>query len=190
MSSLPAELADALDYIVLGGQRSPGVVTLRGHDRFIAWDIQKAEGEEGAVTKRKPDAPGSFEAEFYLAGDSLDEQGRTDFAQWDKFEAIVRSMADGPAPKALPIYHPDLARNGFTEVTSGGIGGLRYDSRGGALVIVKFQEYKPPKPKRLRRATPKAGVGAVVGTVTLEAPDPNAAAKAELSALLDQARVP
>lgn len=183
---------DAYSTIVLGTVRSPGVVTLAGHDREQSWDIAEAKDQQGASTKLNGAPIGQFQASFYLAADGSDDEGTDDFARWDAFQRLIESTTAGPTPVALPIYHPDLARNGFTEVVSGGVGGMVHDGRGGATVQVKFLEYRPPKPKPVKRAAPKPGAstanaGARTGVVK---PDPNKRAKDELAALLEEARTP
>jgi hypothetical protein len=174
--------------IILGSVFSPGVVKLKGHNRFKNWDVKAAKGQAGATSTLGGDPVGRFEAEFFLAGDSRVDGDPTDFDDWEDFQKLIESMTNGPRPVSLPIYHPDLARNGFTEVSSGGVGGMIHDGRGGALITVKFLEYKPPKPKVSAKAVAKPAVRQ--GTTVLVKPDPNAKAKAELEALLDQARQP
>ena len=108
---------------------------------------------------------------------------------------MIESTTNGPKPTALPIYHPDLARNGFTSVVKSSISGLQYDGRGGATVVVEFIEYRPPKPKPAAKAQPKPAEPVTYAN-TNEGPrspppeDPNAAAKKELSGLVDQASAP
>lgn len=174
----PLELGESLDAIVLGGMRSPGVVTLSGHDRWQSWDIQQARGREGATSQLQGRGVGQFSARFVLSAPE-------DFERWPAFAALVSSMTEGPAPSALPVYHPDLARNQFTEVSSGGIGGMTYDGKGGAAVEVRFVEYRPPRPRRVAPAT--GGADKATGATRPEAPDPNAARKAELARLRAQA---
>jgi hypothetical protein len=180
---------DPLDYIVLGTKASPGTVKLSRHDRTKAWDVKAAKGQTGASSSLNGDPVGDFDAEFYLADDE-------DFAQWEDFQRLVESTTNGPKPIALPIYHPDLARNHFTEVSNGGVGGVIHDGKGGRTVKVKFQEYKPPKPKPAAKAKAKpssrvaAGGGGEFGPPPPPKPDPNADAKRELAALLEEARKP
>lgn len=182
----PYEQSEDLDFIVLGLTPSPGRVTLSGHDRWKNWDEQKAKGTVGASNKLNGDDLGKFTATFYLAHDNLDDNETNDFELWEEFQRLIESMTNGPHPIALPIYHPDLARNKFTDVSSGGIGGLVHDGKGGATVVVKFVEYKPAKPKPAAGATAKPG--ATSGPKAK--PDPNAAAKAQLAALVAEAKKP
>lgn len=186
----PYELADDLDFIVLGITPSPGTCAPTGHDRWKDWDVQKAKGTTGASSQLNGDPIGQFSITFKLSYDYAPGD-QDDFARWDEFQKLIESMTAGPTPVALPIYHPDLARQGFTHVSSGGVGGMVHDGQGGATVTVKFIEYKPPKPKPAAGAkakpggTTSGGVGAPGGK-----PDPNAKAKAELAALVTEAKKP
>jgi len=188
----PYEQADDLDYLVLGITPSPGLLTLSGHDRFKAWDIQAAKGSTGASSQLNGDPVGQFTATFYLAHDRLANEDLNDFGQWEDFQRLLESMTSGPTPVAMPIYHPDLARNKFSEVSCGGIGGMVHDGRGGATVTVKFIEYKPPRPKAAKgaKAKPGAGKGGPAQPGSPKKADPNAAAKAELAVLVSIAKLP
>ena len=140
---------------------------------------------------RHPGDPiGQFTATFYLAEFGPNGAPTNDFENWEDFQRLIESMTNGPTPIALPIYHPDLARNKFAEVSSGGVGGLVHDGNGGATVTVKFIEYKPPKPKPAAVAKAKPGGGKAAAPGKPAKPDPNAAAKAELAQLTALARQP
>lgn len=171
-----------LDYVILGITRSPGICRITGADREKDWDVKKAKGQTGATSTLNGDPVGTFEIEFTLSSEE-------DFERWDGFQALIESTVRGPRPIALPIYHPDLSRAGYTEVVCGGVGGRVYDGRGGATHKIKFLEYRPPKPKKPAKAAAKPGssaAGAAGGAAVRE--DPNAAAKRELAGLLAEAR--
>jgi hypothetical protein len=175
--------------IVLGTMRSPGTCTLSKHDRKKNWDVQKAKGSTGASSQLNGDDIGTFDATFYLVDDGSAEPGQGQFDQWDQFEKLVRSLTDASKPIALTVYHPDLARQGFTEVSNAGVGGFNRDGKGGATITVSFIEYKPPKKKPAAKAQAKKG-GSRGGNSSILAEDPNAAAKRELAALVDEAKKP
>lgn len=191
----PSDIEEQLSYIVLGTTRSPGVVKLTGHDRKEKWDIKDAKGQDGASTSLQGKPIGQFTATFYLVDDGADDLNQ--FDAWDSFQKLIESTTNGTKPTALPIYHPDLARNGYTTVVKSSVSGMAYDGRGGATVVVEFIEYKPPKPKTAAKAQPKAA-GATPTTYanTNEGPrspppsDPNADAKRELDSLVNQASAP
>lgn len=187
--TLPADYPELYTSILLGGTYSPGTVKITGHDRPKKWDVQSAKGQQGASDKLNGDDPGTFTCAFYLAGDHSEADGELDdFDRWDSFQKLIESTTNGPKPTALSIYHPDLLRQGFTEVSNGGVSGLIHDGLGGATVTVKFIEYKPAKPKPVVGATARGGSRG--GSSVILAPDPNAAAKAELAGLVTQAQQP
>jgi hypothetical protein len=191
----PYELDEELDCIVLGTTPSPGMAKVSGHDRFKAWDVQAAKGTAGASSNLNGDPIGQFTVTFFLA--KYDDKGLEtgDFENWENFRRLIESMTEGPTPVAMPIYHPRLAEQKFTEVSSGGIGGAVEDGLGGVSYAVKFIEYKPPQPKASSKAKAKpagvlaAGNGGQFGPPPPPPPDPNAAAKAELQALKTLASV-
>jgi hypothetical protein len=191
--SRPSDNEDLYSSIVLGTARSPGTVTLTGHWRNKSWDVKEAKGQTGASSALNGDPIGSFEATFHLVDDGAVD-GPTDFDRWEDFQRLIESTTNGPVPVALPIYHPDLARQRYTEVVSGGVGPMLHDGRGGATVTVKFLEYRPPKPKPPAKAKPKPGASTSdengTGTRIPEKPDPNAESKRRLAALLEKAREP
>lgn len=176
--------------ILLGPHTSPGSVTLSGHDREKNWDVQAAKGAAGASTNLGGDPVGKFAAEFYLANEKDPETNLSDIDRWEDFQRYCESLVNGPKPVAAPVYHPDLARNRFTEVTIAKIYGLRHDGRGGMIAKIDFLEYKPPKPAPAKKSAAGTGANVRQGATTVSKPDPNALRKAELAALLDQARRP
>lgn len=166
--------------IVLAGVRSPGQVKLSGHDRKVVWDVKAGPSQKGATMDLKEIPPIEFTATFTLFLDL--EESPNEFELWDEFEALIETSVNGPTPKALDIYHPDLASRGITSVVKATVGGMVRDDNdpGRATVTVKFQEYAPPKKKG----------GSPSGSSTKKPdpkkPDPNAAANAELEALVEQ----
>lgn len=159
----PINDPELYDSIELGGASSPGVVKLSGHDRKINWDVKAGAGQAGASTTLKDVPLIEFSAAFYLADGE-------EIGQWPAFRDLINSTISGAQPKALDVYHPDLATNKIKSVVLSSFGGVVHDGKGGQTITVKFQEYSPPKPKG---GSPKPK-------------DPNAAANAELAALTRQ----
>lgn len=173
MSLNPINFPELFNKIILGTTKSPGIVTLSGHDREIDWDIKMGPGTSGATTTLKAEKPAEITATFKLFLDPT--TGQDDFEAWPAFHGLIDSTVSGPKAKALDIYHPDLARNYITSVVKKSVGGMTYDGKGGATIVVKFLEYKPPKPK------PVTPIGSLV-----KKPDPDAARLAELEKLTKQ----
>ena len=181
----PIDDSDLYDAITLGGFRSPGQVTLSGHDRNEKWDVKDGKGQGGATTTHQGEQVAQFTASFYLVKD--DAQGIDDFAAWEVFVQVIKSTVVGKSPTALDIYHPDLAANDIKAVCKASIGGMVHDGKGGATVAVKFIEYRPPKKKT---GSPNGAGGWTSSTGAANKNDPNAAAKAELDKLTKQAKSP
>jgi hypothetical protein len=165
------------DVVTLGGLSSPGKVTLSGHDSKVEWDVKNGPSQNGASTTLKSIPLVQFSASFYLVNDVA--QGIDDQALWPAFAAQINSTVSGPKPKALEIYHPDLAANGIKSVVKAEIGGMTYDGRGGATVVVKFQEYRAPKTKG----------GTPSGSKKTPTQDPNQDAKDAIDRLVNQYKV-
>lgn len=141
----PIDNEELFNSITLGGVTSPGKVTLSGHDRKAVWDVKKGPGQTGASTTLKEIPPIEFTATFYLVRD--DAQGVDQIADWPAFVRIIDATISGPKPKAVDIYHPDLASQTppITSVCKASVAGVLHDGKGGQTVAVKFQEYRQPK---------------------------------------------
>ena len=163
---------DLYKSVVLKGVASPGQVTLSGHDSSVQWDVKGGPSLNGATTTLRSRLPIKFSASFYLLRDV--SQGIDDFADWPTFAKLINSTVSS-TPQALDIYHPDLAANDIKSVVKATIGGTTYDGLGGATVVVKFQEYRPPK---------KRG-GTLLGSQK-QGPDPNADLKNQITNLTTQ----
>lgn len=162
----PTNYEELYDSIILGTTRSPGVVTLSGHDRKVNWKVNQAQGQKGATMVRSSETPISFTATFKLADDE-------DFAAWPAFRGLIDSTVSGATPKALDIYHPDLAENQIVSVVKDTTKGTQHDGEGGQIKVVQFIEYFPPTPSG----------GSPKGSQSKKGPDPNQAALDELAAL-------
>lgn len=178
MSPNPIDDEELYEALAFGNVRSPGKVTLSGHDRKINWDIKAGSGQYGATTTIKDIPPVEFTASFYLVNDPA--QGIYDIDAWPAFVELINSTVAGKVPKALDCYHPDLAANDIKSVVKASVGGAVHDGKGGQTIVVKLLEYRPPKPKG---GTPKGSA-----TKKTKAPDPNQAALDELAKLTDTFR--
>lgn len=165
----PIEDEDLYDVITLGGVRSPGIVKISGHKRKVDWDIKQAKGQKRATTELKAIPLVEFTCEFALTD-------ADDWEKWPAFLELINSTVAGPKPKALDIYHPDLAEQDIKSVVKAETQGTKHDGKGGQSKVVVFQEYGPPTPKG----------GAPTASKVKPENDPNAAAKAELAALTAQ----
>jgi hypothetical protein len=139
----PVDNPEAYNSILLAGERSPGFVVLSGHERVQKWDVKESKKNSGASTTHQGEAVGTFTATFTLVRDAI--SGIDEITEWESYQTLIESTVKGSEKKALTVYHPDLARNGFTSVVLGKMGGMTHDKGGGATIAVLFQEYFPPK---------------------------------------------
>lgn len=168
----PLENEELYNAIKLGGMLSPGQVTkIDGLESPVKWDVKAASGQQGASTTLKEIPLREPKVTIFLA--DLD-----DINAWPAWRRQIDSTVSGTTPKALDIYHPDFAEHGITSVVKANVAGPTHDGKGGQTYVVTFQEYKPPKPKG----------GSPNGSKTkkTEAPDPDAAALAELDKVASQ----
>lgn len=193
----PSRDPDLFKSIVLAGVSSPGVVTLSGHDREQNWDVKEAKGQSGASTTYQGEKVARFKAKFHLIYDPT--SGQDDFLRWEAFQILIEAMIQGGKPYALPIYHPDLARQRITEVCGAKVGGIVYDDKGGGTVEVEFIEYKPPKKKggtasvksKVQKSVENAGQALNDQLLdALKSADPLTQANNELDSLLKEAQSP
>lgn len=177
MTVNPIDNEELYNSVILGGVTSPGKVTLSGHDRKTNWDVKTGPGLTGGTTTIKDTPPIEFTATFYLVNDVA--QGTNDLDDWPAFQAVIESTIASSKPKAVEIYHPDLASQHppISSVCKASVGGVVHDGKGGQTIVVKFQEYRPPKPK---------GGSPSGSKTTAKKADPDAAALAQLAQLTDQ----
>lgn len=174
MSTSPYTHPNLYKTLVVGGSPSPGKVTLSGHDREHRWEVRAPKGAEGDLVINHGKATSKFTASFFLAD-------LEDIEAWDDWVRPLVTSAESQAPKALTVYHPDLARNKITDAVVENVGGIVHDPKNGATVTVKFIEY------RAKKARPSVNP---VASKAAKKDDPNAKIKAELAALVEQANHP
>lgn len=180
----PVNNEDIYSSIIFGQFRSPGRCVLSGWSRTVEWERVSGGGQDGESTKRKGKKGATGTITFHLAldpSDAVDE-----FTQWTSFQGILEQSQDKSI--AYDVYHPDLTALGITSLVVESIGQMTHDGLGGATIAVTLLEYRPPKPKPAAKPTPKGG--ASPPGATAPKPDPNAAAKATLDALLAKAKAP
>lgn len=134
------------EYVMIGGDASPGKATVRGLNSPRGWDERKGYALSGATLVPTGDELSKFEILFEL----WDE---TQMALWNSYASkyFARSVKLVPGtlkPKALGIEHPALTAppHHITEVVVLDVIGPETDDTGGVSWVVKFEEYRKPKP--------------------------------------------
>lgn len=166
---------------LLAGKISPGRCTVSNHDDKEDWHVQQGTGSTGATSTLWGKPIVQFDVTYEL-GDVDDETtGISDIEYWDNtFAPLIQSTVNQAKPKALPFFHPDVPA---TEVCKATIGGKSRQANGGVTVKVTYIVHRPPKPKKVAKAT-------FTNSGSAAKPDPNAAAKAQLAALVEEAKKP
>lgn len=135
---------ESVDFVYLNAIKSPGVVTVKGHDRTFKWDVKSAPYQIGATTHYRGQDPASLTLTFYLVRD--DSLGIDQISDWDtNFEPVLWKSVQGKTPKAMILYHPDIASRAIGSVVVAKIGGKEWDGKGGCKIELGLLEYKPPR---------------------------------------------
>lgn len=156
----------ARDYIIIGGDKSPGKATIRGLNSPRAWDIRKGYGLSGATVVPAGDELATFSVlfEFFDAGGSGVQKTADMLQAWyvyasKYFDKSVRLVPGSNVPKALGIDHPILAAppHRVAEAVVKDVSQLEQDELGGWSTEVFFLQYRKPKPAL---AAPNAAIPA------------------------------
>lgn len=144
-----------VDYIILGGQKSPGRATVKGAGTPRDWDVQKGYGFSGAYVIFTGDNLARFSIEIYL----------WDFPKhWDDWAIFAKLLERSPAPaasatlgngtflpttkpKALSIVHPllNMSPLKITAVVIEDVTQFEQDDTGGWTCEIKCLQFRAPK---------------------------------------------
>ena len=133
-----------LDWISLGGEKSPGIATIKNAASLRDWEQRKGYGLSGASSVYTGDSLSDFEIEFKIWDNS--ELRGSMFRAWYVFAQVLRKVPRGKRPKALTIFHPLLAEIGITRAVVREVGQFTQDKDGIFTKPVKFLEYREPLP--------------------------------------------
>lgn len=127
-----------LDYIVLAGQRSPGLLTWSTPGSTPRkWDVRRGPGFSGAFVVYTGDDLAEFKAKITLYTPE-------DEAAWPAFSSLVQRSPG--RPQALTISHPDLAELGIGSVVVTDLAQRERNADGSSSYEVKFLQYRKPAP--------------------------------------------
>lgn len=146
-------------YLVLAGERSPGVIEnggIRGFHRETGWDVKKGKGAQGATLTLVTRPPCKGSVTFILW-----EPGH--FVQWGFFSTKVLTYAPtkqgGQAISAVDIHHPSLADLGISKVVIHKVSPIMHRGRGLYSVTVDFIEWIPPPPVSVAKTVASSKTG-------------------------------
>jgi|SRR6478752_6063248 len=128
-----------IDYILLAGQRSPGIAVVSGAADVRKWDVRQGYGLSGGITVFRGRDISHFTVTLKLVT-------AKDWADWDTFKPLVARPPFGTKPKSMSVWHPWLA---MLDISSAGVeevGQPEEDGDTGAYSIpIKFLETREPK---------------------------------------------
>jgi len=178
----PLDHPEQYDTIVLADQRSPGLCKLGGPMLDHGWQKQKPKGSSGAETIHNGDDLVEFTVELYLWRDERVDH----FAGWEAWRPLLRRPIAKGSPKALDVYHPQLAELGVTSVVCSKEGSLEPDGKGGARVRLTFLQYAPPVAASSGKPGGSAATAPGGAANAPKAPDPNQDLKDQIADLTEQ----
>jgi hypothetical protein len=136
----------SVDYIIIGGQKSPGKCTIKSYSLEWGIDARQAYGLDSATLVPTGRKPAKLELEFYLWDPA-------DFPAWWIFSKQFFSrpallVPKGLASLALSIQHPAVnnppinVKSVMVEATTG----MLPDGEGGWSSTISFIEFLKPRP--------------------------------------------
>jgi hypothetical protein len=136
----------AREYIMIGGDPSPGKCTIRGANSPRGWDERKGYALSGATLVPTGDELATFEILFEFWDETQIPLWYSYAAKY--FDKAVRLIPGSLVPKALGIEHPILSAPPIriTEVVVVDATQLEQDETNGWSCVVKFKQYRRAKP--------------------------------------------
>lgn len=135
----PIELA--LNYFVLGGEKSPGKCEIRGACREWEWIELAGWGLDGASLILRRRLLPEFEIDVRLTT-------QAELDAWDDFYSkVLQSPVSGRKNRSrgIGIYHPRLARIGIGSVVILRVSQPNQSKGGAETFTIKMKEYRSPK---------------------------------------------
>lgn len=162
-------LPDSADTIVVNGEKCPGKCTVQTPNSPRGWDERNGYGMSGATLAPKGDPLATFKVLVEVwKGD--------DYVAWKAFAAkyfskTVKNSPGSVTPKALGIYHPELAAPPISissvvvlDFTSHGV-----DDDGLWSGVLDFKEYRKPIQVPQKPVSAIAAAGTTPPTAQTEA---------------------
>ena len=135
----PLDDAEIYDFIVLAGQRSPGLCDVSGASSPRDWDVRKGYGLSGASVVYTGDGLAKFTVRLFFWESSH-------FDAWERFRPLVKKPPRGTRPKAMDISHPYLEE---LEIKSAVVEDqLQFTQVEPGMFVkdIKFIQYRAPLP--------------------------------------------
>lgn len=133
-------LDNPVDYILLAGQRSPGLATVTNANSGRDLQERKGFGLGGAHVVYKGIKLVKPKVILRLVTPE-------DFDGWEQWKPLLDRAPTGTRARAMDIWHPVLEDQGVTAVLVEDVGQLERTKEDGEWsVTISFCEYRPPMP--------------------------------------------
>lgn len=142
------------DHFSVNNEQCPGKCVIHGAGTPREWDIRKGYGLSGATVVFMGNTVSRFDIDVTIFT-------QQDFDAWSAFYGKYLQKPDqGKYPRAVGIYHPQLAVLGIGSMVVEDVTQFEQDDTGGWTCTIKCIEFKKPKPLILRP------LGSIPGTGT------------------------
>lgn len=145
--SVPWEDPLAYDQPIIAGRKWPGVARVQGCDRAHEWQVNKAQGSEGATTTLLGAGLAEPKITFKIWKGYDGLKWVDYFAEWDSYRTVFDRTVAGKKAEAIVVEHPQFSHNKIRAVVMKRMGDLVPQPDGSAEVTVELLEYRKPKPK-------------------------------------------
>jgi hypothetical protein len=127
-----------INYILLTGQKSPGIADVEGASSPRKWDERNGYGLSGSTVVFTGLGLAKFvvRLRFYTA---------EHWAAWAVWQPLVAKPPMGSRPRALDIWHPHLEELGIKSVVVEDVSQPKQTADGEWTVEIKFIQWRRPK---------------------------------------------
>lgn len=127
-----------VDYVLLQGERSPGIAEIVGANSPRMWDKQQSYGYGGAILRFK----GLDLSKFNLNIRLYDAK---DWTAWDEWKKIVDKPPSMKRPTALDIWHPFTQTLGINKVVVLDVKQPAQEADGVWLISIELSDFRELK---------------------------------------------
>lgn len=132
-------LTEPVDYILLAGQRSPGLAEVTGADSVRELQERKGYGLGGATVVYKGIKLINPKVVIRLTT-------QADWDAWHEFAPLLKRAPTGRRARAMDIWHPILEDQDVTSVLVESVSQpVRTKDDGEWSITIAFKEYRPPQ---------------------------------------------
>lgn len=130
-------IAEPVDFVILAGQRTPGIAEVQGFRSPRNWDERRGYGLSGATLRFRGVGLASGKLIIRLTTEQ-------DWADWEAFAPVVKRPPVGERAHALDISHPILEQLDIRAVVVTDVAQPEQDDKGVWTITIELKEYRRP----------------------------------------------